>query len=115
MRKLFFAFILLLALIFIFIKLAEVQTLLETMQRGDWRFILLAFGIQILWTLVVAAGYRAVYRAIDLEEDLSQLVLAVVGANSFNVIAPTGGVGGIAVFINQARRRGYSAARVTVA
>jgi uncharacterized protein (TIRG00374 family) len=115
MRKLLFAIVLLLAVFFVLINLAEVQAVLETLQRGDWRFILLAFGVQLLWTLDVAACYHTVYRAIDLDEDISHLLLAVAGANSFNVLAPTGGVGGIAVFINQARRRGYSVARVTVA
>ena len=51
----------------------------------------------------------------SLEESLGRLVLLVSAANFFNVIAPSGGVGGITVFIARARQRGYSSARVTVA
>ena len=115
MRKLILAIVLLLALIFIFINLAEVEAVVETLQRGDWRFILLAFCLQAAWMVSVAACCRVVYRAIGLNESLERLVLLVAAANFFNVIAPSGGVGGISVFVAQARKRGYSSARVTVA
>jgi len=115
MRKLIFILILLLGIIFIYINRGELQAVAETLQRGELRYILLAFCVQLIWTLDVAVCYRTVYRAIDLDESVPKLVTLVAAANSFNVIAPTGGVGGIAVFVNQARRRGYSSARVMVA
>jgi uncharacterized protein (TIRG00374 family) len=114
MRKLIIPIILLLGLVFIFINIAEVQEIVETLQRGELGFIILAFGIQLLWTLNVAASYHTVYRAVGLDEKLAKLYVLVLGANFLNVIAPSGGVGGIAVFISEARRRGYSSARVTV-
>jgi hypothetical protein len=115
MRKLILAIVLLLSLVFIFINLAEVEAVVETLQRGDWRFILLAFSFQAVWMVTVAACFREVYRAMGLNESRERLVLLVAAANFFNIVAPSGGVGGISVFVTQARKRGYSSARVTVA
>jgi uncharacterized protein (TIRG00374 family) len=115
MRKFIVAIALLLGIVFIFTRLAEVQAVAETLQRGDWRFVLLAFGVEVIWMLNVAASYRAIYQTMGLEEKLEKLALMVVAANFVNVVAPSGGMGGVAVFISQARRRGYSAAKVTMA
>jgi hypothetical protein len=52
---------------------------------------------------------------LGLDEEIERLALLVASANFTNIVAPTGGVGGIAVFIADGRRRGYSSARVTVA
>ena len=114
MRKLIIPFILLLGLVFVFINIAEVQEVVETLRRGELGFIILAFGIQLLWTLNVATSYHAVYRAVGLDEKLGKLFILILAANFLNVIAPSGGVGGIAVLISEARRNGYSSARVTV-
>jgi hypothetical protein len=115
MRNLLIAIVFLLGIVFIFINIAEVEAIVDTLQQGDWRFLVLALGVQGIWLVNVAASWRAVYRAIGLEERLPKLCLILAAANSINVVAPTGGMGGIAVFISEARRRGYSAARVAVA
>ena len=115
MRSLIIALVLLLGLVFVFIHFGEVQAIADTLQRGDWRFLLLAVGVQVAWVLNMAASFRAVYRGIGLEEKIERLFLAVAAANFINVVAPSGGMGGIAIFISQANKRGQSTARVTVA
>jgi uncharacterized protein (TIRG00374 family) len=115
MRKFVVAIALLLGVVFIFTRLAEVQAVTETLQRGDWRFVLLAIGVEAVWMFNVAASYQVIYRTMGLEEKLERLVLMATAAYFVNIIAPSGGVGGVAVFISQARRRGYSPAKVTMA
>ena len=115
MRKLIFAAVLLLAVLFLVLHLAEVQSVVQTFQRGDWRYLSIAFGLQVGMFLCMAASYRAVYSIIGLKESLERLFLLVVSANFVNVVAPSAGVGGLAVFVSEARRRGYSSARVTIA
>jgi hypothetical protein len=95
--------------------LAEVQVVVETLQRGDWRFILLAIGIEVVWMFNVAVSYQTIYRTMGLEEKLGRLVLMATAGYFVNIVAPSAGVGGVAVFISQARRRGYSPAKVTMA
>jgi uncharacterized protein (TIRG00374 family) len=115
MRKFVFAIGLLIGIVFIFLNIAEVQDIVDTLQRGDIRFILLAFCIQAIWLVNVAASYRYVYRALNIDETVGRLLLMSAAATFVNVVAPSAGVGGVAVFISEARRRGNSSARVTVA
>ncbi len=115
MRNLVIAIVLLIGLVYIFTHVAEVQEIAATLQRGDWRFILLAFGVQAIWLLNLAACFRAIYRSLGIDENLKRLYLMVSAANFVNVIAPSGGMGGLAIFISEARRRGHSSARVTIA
>jgi uncharacterized protein (TIRG00374 family) len=115
MRKLIIALAFLLGLVFIFINLAEVQDIAATLQRGDWRFLLLALVVQALWLLNLAVTYWAFYRSLGINEDIGRLYLTVSAANFVNIVAPSVGVGGLAIFITEARRRGYSTARVTIA
>lgn len=44
-----------------------------TLQKGDGRFLLLALVIQAAWLLNVAACYRAIYRAVGVNEKIEIL------------------------------------------
>jgi uncharacterized protein (TIRG00374 family) len=115
MRKLIFAVALLLCIMFVIGQLAEVQAIADTFRQGDWRFILLGLIVEIAWLVTVALSYRAIFQATGVDEKINKLILMSAAANFLNVVAPTAGMGGMAVFISGARRRGYSSGRVTVA
>jgi uncharacterized protein (TIRG00374 family) len=115
MRKFIIAFILLLGFIFVVAKLAEIQNIAETLQRGIWWFVLLALVVELLWVVNCGASFRSIYRAMGINEQLSTLSLMVSAANFVNVVAPSAGVGGLAIFMSEARRRNYSPARAAVA
>ena len=115
MRKFLVAAALFLGVMFIITNFAEVEAILETLNRGDWRFLLLALFVQAVWLLNVAAEYRAIYRALGLEERIEILYLLAAAGNFVNVITLGGVMGGVPLFIAQARRRGQSAARATLA
>lgn len=115
MKKILFFLLLIFGLIFIFINFSEVEDILETLSRGDWRYILLALVVLLIWMINVSLSYYTIYQALELEEHFTRLLLLVGSSFFLNVVAPTGGMGGIAIFISEARRKGYSSARVTVA
>ena len=115
MRNLLIALVFLLGIIFLFLHLAEVQEVAATFQNGDWRFLLLACVVQAIWVLNVATSYYVVYHRLGLSESIGRLYLITSAGYFINVVAPSVGMGGIAVFITEARRRGYSTARVMVA
>ncbi|MEW6718615.1 MAG: lysylphosphatidylglycerol synthase transmembrane domain-containing protein [Chloroflexota bacterium] len=115
MRKLLIALVLLIGAFFIIVHFAEVQAILETFQRGDWRFLLFAMVVEAAWMLNLAASFRAVFRALGIEAPIQRLFMMATAANFVNVVAPSGGMGGLAVLITEARRDNYSAARVAVA
>ena len=115
MRKLIFAVVLLLCIMFVIGQLAEVQAIADTLRQGDWRFILLGLIVETAWLVTVALSYRAIFQATGVDEKINKLILMSAAANFLNVVAPTAGMGGMAVFISGARQRGYSSGRVTVA
>ncbi|NJD58175.1 MAG: hypothetical protein C3F13_05630 [Anaerolineales bacterium] len=115
MRKFIFAIIIFLGFIFIIGRLTEIQSIVETLQRGNIWFIFLALVIEFLWTLNCGLSFRSIYRGMGIEERVGTLSLIVSAANFVNVIAPSGGVSGMAIFVSEARRRNYSAARAAAA
>ncbi len=115
MRKFILALVLLLGILFILLRMAEVETIVETLQHGDWRFLLLAIGVVFLWLVSMAFAYQTIYRAIGLEEGLEQLLLVSTAAFFVNVVAPTAGMSGVALFAAEARRRNYSPGRAVMA
>jgi len=115
MRKLIFAVVLLLCIMFVIGQLAEVHAIADTLRQGDWRFILLGLIVETAWLVTVALSYRAIFQATGVDEKINKLILMSAAANFLNVVAPTAGMGGMAVFISGARQRGYSSGRVTVA
>ncbi len=114
-RKLLFAFVLLLGIYFIIGQFSEVQNVVETLQRGNLRFVLLATGLELLWMFNVAASYQAIYRALGMREELKMLFTMAAAANFVNIVAPSVGVGGLAVFVSQSKHRDYSPARAAIA
>lgn len=115
MRKFLIAVAILAGVLFLIGNQGELEAVWETLRRGSWAVLGLALLAQAIWFLSVAATYRAVYRALGLEERILRLGLAAAAATFLNVVAPSGGMTGIAVFIAEARRGGYSAIRATLA
>lgn len=115
MRKLIIATVLLLGVMFAIGQFAEVQSIIDTFQRANWHFILLALIVEILWLINVATSFRVIYNTLGLDEKIGKLVVYSAAANFVNVVAPTAGVGGMAIFITGARKSGYSSGKVTIA
>ena len=115
MRKLVVAILLLLALYFLLTRLAQVEQVALTLQRGDVKWIVLAVGLQFVWLVNVAACFRACYRLLGIEESIERLLLLALSANFVNIIAPAAGVSGLAVFITDSKARGKPTGRVTSA
>jgi uncharacterized membrane protein YbhN (UPF0104 family) len=115
MRKLILASVLLLCVIFVIARFSEVEAIFKTIREGDWRFLLIAVFVEAIWLINIAASYKSIFQATGIEEKMEKLVLLSSAAYFINVIAPTAGMSGIAIFVSEAKRRGYSPARVTVA
>jgi uncharacterized protein (TIRG00374 family) len=114
MRKIIVAVVLLLAIVFIILRFSELQNILDTLHHSNYRFLIAAVIIEIIWFYNSATVYSALYRLVGLKEKNSHLILVATAANFVNVIAPSVGIGGMAVFLDDAKRRNHSTGRVTV-
>jgi hypothetical protein len=115
MRKIVFIIVLFLGAAFIYLSFSELESVVETLQRGNFWLILLAVLVQLAWFLVAGLNYQSLYTLLGMQESVRKLALLYASANFVNTVAPSAGVGGMAVFIGAASRDGHSVGKVTVA
>jgi glycosyltransferase 2 family protein len=115
MRKLIVALALLMGVVFILTRIAELNKVLAVFQRGNLVYLILALLVQAAWIYNLSAFYQSVYSVLGIEERRSYLVKLVTAANFMTVVTPSGGLSAMAVYISEARRRGRSVVKVTVA
>lgn len=115
MRKFIIIVVLFLGGAFIYLSFSEIESVVDTLKMGNLWFILLAFLIQLTWYIAAGLTYQSLYHLLGMHESVYKLSLLYASANFVNTIAPSAGVGGMAVFISAATRDGHSIGKVTVA
>lgn len=115
MRNFIIAIGLLLGVIFIASHFAEVEKIAVILHRGDWRFILLAVLLVLIWLINMAGSFKTIFTVVGHNESFTRLLILTTAANFINVVAPSGGLGGVAIFITEARQKGKTGARAFVA
>lgn len=115
MRKFLFILVLFLGAAFVYLSFGEIEIILETLQKGNLWFVLLGVFFQGAWFLVVGSTYLSLYRVLGMDGTIFKLSLMAVAANFVNIVAPSAGMGGMAVFISDANRNGQSPGKATIA
>lgn len=115
MQKFLVVFILFLGVVLVMLSIGQLENTLETLRNGKLWYLLLAVAIQAGWFLLVGITYRSIYKLLGMDASLLNLTLLSAAANFVNVVMPTAGVGGMAVFVNAARRHGQASGKVTLA
>ncbi len=114
MRHFFFLLLVFIAVIFVFLSFSELENIASTLEKSNWIFLSIALLFECIWFFNVATTYGALYKLVGLEESRVHLLLMSTAANFVNVVAPSAGIGGMAVFLDAAKRRGQPTGRVTV-
>jgi len=97
----------------VFSRFAEIEKLAETLAQGQWPWILAAALLEVTHYLVYATLYQTAFYTVEVKSRVRELIPVALGSLFVNVVAPTGGAGGAALFVDDAARRGQSAARAT--
>ena len=113
MRKFIFAIAVLLAILFVISRFTEVRNVAATLQQGDGGHGP-GTGVEAVWMVNMGVSYRNIFQALGIEEDLTSPINLSSAANFFSVVAPSGGMSGMVVFVAEARKKGYSSARATI-
>jgi uncharacterized protein (TIRG00374 family) len=114
-RKFFVILVLFLGVAFVILSFSELEQTVATLQRGNVWYILAALLIQAGWFFLVGITYRSIYRLLGMQESLVELTRVSAAANFVNVVMPSAGVSGIAVFFNSAKRGRHPTGKVTLA
>lgn len=114
MRKFIFILVLFLGAAFVYLSFGELENIVQTLQHGNFWFILFAVLIQFSWFLMMGLIYRSLYHVLDMDEAISRLALLSASSTFVNIVAPTIGMSGMAFFIAHAARNGRSVGKVTI-
>ncbi len=115
MKKLALVVVLFLGIAVIAISFSELEMIMLSLQKAHLGFFILAILVQLIWFITTARMYQSIFHLLGVHEDILTLSRIATAANFINVVAPTAGVGGVALFASEARRRGHPAGKVTVA
>ncbi len=92
-------------------RVTEIQNLAETLAKGLWGWVLVAAILQVLYFVVITASYQAAFWTVEVRGRLFELLPVTFAALFVNVVAPSGNVSGMALWADDAARRGELPAR----
>ncbi|MCX6055432.1 MAG: lysylphosphatidylglycerol synthase transmembrane domain-containing protein [Chloroflexi bacterium] len=114
MRRIILLIVILLAICYIVVSFTQIQSILDTLSKGNLPFLLIAILFECLCLFNNSVTYASLYRLVGLKEERWQLFLMSTAMTFVNMVTPTAGVGGMAVFLDSARQRKLSTAKVLV-
>jgi uncharacterized protein (TIRG00374 family) len=115
MRRIIILVFVFLGIYFIFTWQVEAGEVVNTLKQGDWRWLILGILVHLAYMLNIGASLRAIYNLLGMSERLERLTLLAAAANFVIVVAPSAGMGGIAVFAADAQHRGHPTGRASTA
>jgi len=115
MKKFFVVIILFLGIGVVVLSFSEFETILRTLRHAHLEYFFLAIVLQFVWFLTSGRMYKSVFRLLGIRESTFNLSLVATAANFVNIVAPSAGMGGVALFAAEAHRRGHPTGKVTVA
>ncbi len=100
---------------FILRHLGDISELDRALRQGKPAWVLAAICLQLLGLIDTAALYWALYRLLILKISFSNMLPLSLSAQFINFSAPSSGLGGTVVFLNDAKRRGLETSKVVLA
>jgi uncharacterized protein (TIRG00374 family) len=96
-------------------NLNQAKNVLDVLAGARWQFLLAAAGLEVVFAVNLGLFYAATLRATGVRVRLSRLVLIAQAGYFVNLVSKTGGLGGIGLYLQEARRSGQSSARMSAA
>lgn len=112
-RRLLF-WVIVAALLWVFLtRYEDLQALAETLTQGQWQWVVLAAGLEVGYIVSYTAAFQTAYSAAGIMIQMWDVLPVFLGSMVLDAVSPVGSAAGVALFIDDALRRGYSAMRVT--
>jgi phosphatidylglycerol lysyltransferase len=92
-------------------RFTQIEELVKTLAQGRLEWVLAAALIEVVHYVAVAATYQSAFRTVEIQSRLLDLIPVTLGSLFVNVVAPSGGASGAALFIDDAARQGQSPVR----
>jgi phosphatidylglycerol lysyltransferase len=95
-------------------RFSEIKKLAETLLTGQWQWVVVAALTQVIYYILYTGLYQSAFLTVRVKSRLWALLPVTFASIFLNVAAPSGGVSGAALFVDDASHRGESATRATV-
>lgn len=92
----------------------NIKEIPRVLSQGRWQFVLLAAVIQVLYYTTFAALYQSVFSMLGIKRKIKEILPIIPSSIFINSVAPTAGLGAVALFMDDAHRRNEPTARMTV-
>lgn len=90
---------------------AEINGIAGLLIKGDIQWILIAAMLQALYYTIFTVMFWFAFKAVGVKSQVNELLPLTFGSQFINTIAPTWGMGGVALFIDDLSVRGQSPAK----
>jgi phosphatidylglycerol lysyltransferase len=114
-RNLIFFILIAIFIWYIFSHRSEFNRLINALQQGSWRWLLLAGVTQGLYYCTYSFMTQSAFSVVHLKRKFKEILPLVFGALFVNVLAPTGGQSGTILFADDAARRKESSPKAIIA
>lgn len=92
-------------------RFTELEQLKTTLARGQWGWVLAALLSQVAYYVAFTGIYQSAFYTLNISTRTRDLIPVTLGSLFVNVIVPSAGAGGAALFTQDITRRGGSGAR----
>jgi phosphatidylglycerol lysyltransferase len=95
----------------VFTRFNEVENIAQTLSQGIWLWVLVAALLQVVFYVLQARIYQVAFDLVGVRSNLLELVPVHLGSMFINAVAPSGGTAGLALYVDDAVKRGESGPR----
>ena len=95
-------------------RFTSAANLLKTLTRGQWQWIAAGVATHIIYFAAYAFLYQFGFSVVGVQSKAIELLPVVFTSILVNAVAPSGGAGGAALFVDHAVHRGQNGARAAV-
>ncbi len=89
----------------------QIEDIAATLLQGQWEWILGAALLQLVYYSLYTLLYHASFATVGIRTRRRNLVPLLLASVAINSLAPSAGLGGAALFVDDAARRGYPVAQ----
>lgn len=114
MRRIIQWIVIVLLIVYVVVSFTQLETIINTLRKGNSPFLLTAFIFEFICLFNATAVYGSIYQLVGMKETRKNMFLMTTAVTFISMIAPSGGMSGMAVFIDAAKQRKLSSGRVLV-
>jgi len=113
LRRLIYWILVIAFLYVVSVRYDEIIILTRTIAAGEWLWVIAAALLQVIYLTLFTTSFKFALYTVEIKRGFFDLLPVMLGSLFVNVVAPAGGVAGIALFVDDSSRRGFSPMRST--